>query len=170
MASGADDDRRQIGQAEKGSAARRTNGPERQRSGGPLISDPHSGRVALSPLLSNILLHELDRELERRGCKYVRYADDFSIYWKKKTEARKIGNSVFLFLKNKLKLPINREKSGIRRPVNFKLLGYEFVPTYEKGSKGKYQLVVSESGWKELKEKIRTITSKTAPLSLAERV
>ncbi|MFN8777298.1 MAG: group II intron reverse transcriptase/maturase, partial [Flavobacteriales bacterium] len=123
----------------------------------------------LSPLLSNIMLHELDRYLEKRGCKYVRYADDFSIYCKKKSEARMIGNDVFLFLKDKLKLPINREKSGIRRPVHFKLLGYEFVPTYEKGTKGKYQLVVSESGWKVLKEKIRTITRKTAPLSLAER-
>ena len=123
----------------------------------------------LSPLLSNIMLHELDRYLEKRGCKYVRYADDFSIYCKKKSEARMIGNEVYLFLKDKLKLPINREKSGIRRPVHFKLLGYVFVPTYEKGTKGKYQLVVSESGWKVLKEKIRTITRKTAPLSLAER-
>ena len=124
----------------------------------------------LSPLLSNIMLHELDRELENRGCKYVRYADDFSIYCKKKSEATKMGNEVFLFLKNKLKLPINREKSGIRRPINFKLLGYNFVPTYEKGVKGKYQLVVSESSWKELKEKIRTITRKTAPLTIAERI
>lgn len=123
----------------------------------------------LSPLLSNIMLHELDRHLEKRGCRYVRYADDFSIYCKKKTEARRIGNEVYLFLKDKLKLPINREKSGIRRPVQLRLLGYEFVPTYEKGTKGKYQLVVSESGWRELKEKIRTITRKTAPLSLAER-
>lgn len=123
----------------------------------------------LSPLLSNIMLHELDRELERRGCQYVRYADDFSIYCAKKAEARKIGNEVFLFLKNKLKLPINREKSGIRRPVNFNILGYGFVPTYEKGTKGQYQLVVSEKGWRNLKEKIRTITRKTAPLSLAER-
>jgi len=48
-------------------------------------------------------------------------------------------------------------------------LGYEFVPKYEKGAKGKYQLVVSERGWKELKEKIRTITRKTTPLLLAER-
>jgi RNA-directed DNA polymerase len=123
----------------------------------------------LSPLLSNIMLHELDRHLEKRGVKYVRYADDFSIYCNKKSEARKMGNEVFLFLKNKLKLPINREKSGIRRPVNFKLLGYEFVPTYEKGTRGKYQLVVSENSWKELKDKIRTITRKTAPLRLAER-
>jgi len=124
----------------------------------------------LSPLLSNIMLHELDRHLEKRTCKYVRYADDFSIYCKKKSEARKLGNDVYLFLKNKLKLPINREKSGIRRPVHFKLLGYNFVPTYEKGVKGKYQLVVSESSWKELKEKIRTITRKTAPLTIAERI
>jgi hypothetical protein len=115
------------------------------------------------------MLHELDRHLEKRGIKYVRYADDFSIYCNKKSEARKMGNEVFLFLKNKLKLPINLDKSGIRRPVNFKLLGYEFVPTYEKGTKGKYQLVVSESAWKELKNKIRVITRKTAPLTLAER-
>lgn len=123
----------------------------------------------LSPLLSNIMLHELDRHLEKRSCKYVRYADDFSIYCKKKSEARKMGNEVSLFLKNKLKLPINREKSGIRRPVNFKILGYEFVPTYEKGVKGKYQLVVGEQSWKELKEKIREITRKTSSLTLAER-
>ncbi len=70
----------------------------------------------LSPLLSNIMLHELDKELERRGLRYVRYADDFSVYTKSKRTARKVGNEIYLFLKNKLKLPINREKSGIRRP------------------------------------------------------
>jgi len=101
----------------------------------------------LSPLLSNIMLNELDKELEKQGLRYVRYADDFSIYTKSNTAARKIGNSIFLFLKNKLKLPINREKSGIRRPVNFKVLGYGFVPTYRKGEKGKYQLVASEKSW-----------------------
>ena len=124
----------------------------------------------LSPLLSNIMLHELDRELEKRGCKYVRYADDFSIYCESYSHAKKIGNDVYLFLKDKLKLPINREKSGIRSPVNFKLLGYNFVSTYKKGEKGKYQLVASENSWKHLKEKIRTITRKTAPLTIAERI
>jgi len=98
----------------------------------------------LSPLLSNIMLHELDRELERQGLKYVRYADDFSIYAKTKQQARKVGNSIYKFLKNKLKLPINREKSGIRRPVNFELLGFGFVPTYRKGERGQYQLVVGK--------------------------
>jgi group II intron reverse transcriptase/maturase len=98
----------------------------------------------LSPLLSNIMLHELDRELERQGLRFVRYADDFSIYTKTKSAARKVGNAILKFLKDKLKLSINREKSGIRRPVNFTILGFGFVPTYVKGEKGKYQLVVEQ--------------------------
>ncbi len=124
----------------------------------------------LSPLLSNIMLNELDKEMERQGLKYVRYADDFSIYMKRKSEARKIGNNIYLFLKNKLKLSINREKSGIRRPVNFTILGFEFVPTYVKGDRGKYQLVVSEKSWKSLKQKLKTITRKTTPCSFDERI
>lgn len=124
----------------------------------------------LSPLLSNIMLNELDKEMEKQGLRYVRYADDFSVYTKSNTAARKIGNNLFLFLKNKLKLPINREKSGIRRPVNFKVLGYGFVPTYRKGEKGKYQLVASEKSWKSLKEKLKMITRKTTPMTFDERI
>jgi len=124
----------------------------------------------LSPILSNIMLDELDKELDRRGLKYVRYADDFSIYCKSQWQARKTGNEIFLFLKSKLHLPINREKSGIRRPVNFSLLGYGFVPTYKKGEKGKYQLVVSGKGWKNLKLKLKTITRKTTPATFDERI
>jgi len=124
----------------------------------------------LSPLLSNIMLHELDRELERQGLRYVRYADDFSIYLKGKQEARKVGNRIFLFLRNRLKLPINRAKSGIRRPVQFKLLGYGFVPTYIKGEKGKYQLVADEGSWRSLKQRLKAITRKTSPTTLSERM
>jgi len=124
----------------------------------------------LSPLLSNIMLNELDKEMEKQGLRYVRYADDFSIYAKKKPEARKAGNSIYVFLKNKLKLPINREKSGIRRPVNFTILGFDFVPTYVKGERGKYQLVVSEKSWKTLKQKLKTITRKTTPCTFDERI
>jgi RNA-directed DNA polymerase len=124
----------------------------------------------LSPLLSNIMLNELDKEMEKRGLQYVRYADDFSIYTKSKSTARKTGNEIYLFLKNKLKLPINREKSGIRKPVNFTILGFGFVPTYVKGEKGKYQLVVSEKGWNNLKQKIKTITRKTTPATFDERI
>jgi len=124
----------------------------------------------LSPLLSNIMLHELDKELKRQGLRFVRYADDFSIYCKTNQQARKIGNDTYLFLKDKLKLPINREKSGIRKPVSFTILGYGFVPTYRKGVKGKYQLVVSAKGWKKLKERLKEITRKTTPASFDERI
>lgn len=124
----------------------------------------------LSPLLSNIMLHELDRELEKRGHRYVRYADDFSIYTKSKKAARRVGNSIFLFLKNKLKLPINREKSGIRKPVQFQILGHKFVPTYKKGDKGKYQVVVCDKRWKTLKQELKRITRKTAPSTFDQRI
>jgi len=124
----------------------------------------------LSPLLSNIMLHELDKELEKLGQNYVRYADDFSIYTKTKSAARKMGNNIFLFLKNKLKLPINREKSGIRKPVHFELLGYKFVPTYIKGDKGQYQLVVSEKSWLSLKQRLKSATRKTSPHSFDVRI
>ena len=124
----------------------------------------------LSPLLSNIMLNEMDKELEKQGHRYVRYADDFSIYTKSNYAARKVGNSIYFFLKNKLKLPINREKSGIREPVNFTILGYGFVPTYVKGVKGKYQLVVSDKSWKSLKQKLKTVTRKTTPSTFDERI
>jgi group II intron reverse transcriptase/maturase len=124
----------------------------------------------LSPLLSNIMLNELDKEMEKQGLRYVRYADDFSIYMKSNHAARKTGNKIYLFLKDKLKLPINREKSGIRKPVNFTILGFEFVPTYVKGERGKYQLTVSKKGWEMLKQKLKTITRKTTPCTFDERI
>lgn len=124
----------------------------------------------LSPLLSNILLHELDKELEKRGHRYVRYADDFSIYIENKKSARRIGNSIFLFLKNKLKLRINRQKSGIRKPVQFEILGHRFVPTYQKGVKGQYQMVVSEKKWRTLKQGLKLITKKTTAYTFSERL
>jgi group II intron reverse transcriptase/maturase len=124
----------------------------------------------ISPLLSNILLDLLDKELERRNLKYVRYADDFSIYTKSKKEARKVGNEIYLFLKDKLRLPINKEKSGIRRPSNFEMLGHAFVPTYQKGVKGKYQLVVKKNSWESLKRKLKQITKKIKPYGFEERL
>jgi len=124
----------------------------------------------LSPLLSNIMLDELDKELERQGLRYVRYADDFSIYTTSKAEARKIGNETYLFLKNKLRLPINKDKSGIRIPAKFTILGYTFTSIWDKGAKGQYRLVVSEKGWKSLKRKLKTVTKKTTPMSFDERV
>jgi len=124
----------------------------------------------LSPLLSNILLHELDKELESRKLRYVRYADDFSIYVKSEKSARRVGNGIYLYLKDHLQLPINREKSGIRRPLTFELLGYGFVSSYKKGERGKYQLVVSKKKWESLKASLKAITRKTIPMSFDERI
>lgn len=124
----------------------------------------------LSPLLSNILLNELDKLLESRGVRYVRYADDFSVYVKSKKAAKRVGNNLYLYLKQKLRLPINPEKSGIRRPLTFTMLGYSFVASYQKGSKGKYQLVVEKSKWKAFKAKLKRLTKKTIPADFNERI
>ena len=124
----------------------------------------------LSPLLSNILLNELDKLLESRNLRYVRYADDFSVYVKSKKAAKRVGNNLYLYLKQKLRLPINRQKSGIRRPLTFTILGHSFVASYKKGSKGKYQLVVEKSKWKTFKAKLKMLTKKTVPIDFDERI
>jgi len=124
----------------------------------------------LSPLLSNIMLDQLDKYLEKKGYNFIRYADDFSIYTKSKSEAKAIGNQVYLFLRDRLDLKINKAKSGIRRPSNFTVLGHCFASVYQKGSKGKYQLTVSKGSWDELKRKLKRATKKTLGHSFTERL
>lgn len=124
----------------------------------------------LSPLLSNILLNELDKELEKRGHCFVRYADDFSIYVKSKKAAKRVRKSITKFLEERLRLKVNEEKSGIRRPIQMELLGYGFVPTYRKGEKGKYNLRISPKSFKRLKQKVKWITRKTLPKTFDERI
>ena len=87
----------------------------------------------ISPLLSNILLHELDKELTRKGLKFVRYADDFSIYTKSRYQAKTVGNAIFLFLRDKLKLTINLEKSGIRKPFSSRYWDFRLHQPIKKG-------------------------------------
>ena len=89
--------------------ARRTGTPQ----GGPL-----------SPLLSNILLTDLDRELERRGHKFCRYADDGNVYVKSEAAGKRVLASITHYLESALKLRVNREKSGVGRPWQRKFLGY----------------------------------------------
>jgi len=124
----------------------------------------------LSPLLSNILLHELDEELEKRGHAFVRYADDCSIFLKSKRAAQRVLASITRFIEEKLHLEVNQEKTSICRPIKFVLLGHGYVSSYKKGDKGKYRLCIAKKSWKRLKEKIKFITKKTRPLSLAERI
>ncbi len=124
----------------------------------------------LSPLLSNILLNELDKELTKRKLRFIRYADDFSIYTQYKSHATATLKAIEKYLKTKLKLTINGEKSGVRKPVQFELLGFGFESTYKKGDKGKYQLVVGKKAWTQLKERLKSLTRKTAPISFEERI
>jgi len=124
----------------------------------------------LSPLLSNILLDELDKELEKRGHKFVRYADDCSIFLKSKSAAERVLASISRFLEQKLHLEVNQEKTKIVRPVNFTLLGHGFVPTYKKGEQGQYRLSIAKTSWERLKRKVREITRKTTPKPLRERI
>jgi retron-type reverse transcriptase len=84
------------------------------------------------------MLHELDMEMERRNLRFVRYADDFSIYCKTENEARKTGNSIFLYLRDQLKLPINREKGEERYSpsANLQNIGLRFRIHVSKRGKG----------------------------------
>jgi group II intron reverse transcriptase/maturase len=124
----------------------------------------------LSPLLSNILLNELDKELERRGLRFVRYADDFSIFVKSKRASKRVKRGITKFIEDKLHLKINEDKSQICRPIQYFMLGYGFVPTYKSGEKGKYDLRVNPRSFKQLKQKIKEITRKTSPIPFTERI
>jgi RNA-directed DNA polymerase len=81
----------------------------------------------LSPLLSNILLDDLDQELERRGLRFCRYADDCNIYVSSRRAGERVLSSVTRFLERKLKLTVNRNKSAVARPWERKFLGYSMT-------------------------------------------
>jgi len=124
----------------------------------------------LSPLLSNIILNELDKELSKRGLRFVRYADDCSIFVKSEKAAKRVLKGITKFIENKLKLKVNQEKTKICRPKNLTILGYGFVSTFKKGEKGKYQLVTSEKSFKKLKDTIKLVTRKTSPKTFDEMI
>ena len=111
-----------------------------------------------------------DKELEKRGLRFVRYADDFSIFVKSKRAAVRVRRGITNFVETKLHLKINEEKSQICRPIQYFILGYGFVPTYKKGEKGKYNLRVNPKSFKRLKQKIKEITRKTLPTPFTERL
>ena len=90
----------------------------------------------LSPMLSNIYLTPYDKELEKRGHKFVRYADDCNIFTKIKYSARRVKDSVIRFLEGKMKLKVNMEKTEARRAVGSSFLGFTFINTKTKGGLG----------------------------------
>lgn len=104
----------------------------------------------LSPLLSNILLDALDRELEQRGHHFVRYADDCNVYVKSKAAGERVLESLERFLAKRLRLKVNRSKSAVDRPWNRKFLGYTFTTHH------RAKLKVAPESVKRLKEKLRS--------------
>jgi len=124
----------------------------------------------LSPLLSNTILNELDKFLTSNGWRFIRYADDVSIFLQSKSEAKHVLKQVTEFIEKKLHLKINFEKTQIVRPINYCILGFNFISSYEKGQKGKYRLRVCPKSFKQLKLKIKEITRKTDPTPVREKI
>ena len=118
-------------------------GVEEKRSKGTPQGSP------LSPLLSNIVLDELDKELESRGLSFVRYADDFQIYVKTQRSAQRVKASISKYLLTRLKLKVNEEKSGTGRPWDREFLGYSFT------TENQIRLKPSKSSISRLKKKIK---------------
>jgi len=119
----------------------------------------------LSPLLSNILLDDFDKELERRGHKFVRYADDCNIYVKSKRAGERVLKSVTLYLDKELKLKVNQEKSAVGNPTKRKFLGYSFYY----GRNG-ISFCVHEKSYERLKGKIREITNRNVSMNFDYRI
>jgi RNA-directed DNA polymerase len=108
----------------------------------------------LSPLLSNILLDELDKELERRGHRFCRYADDCNIYVKSQKAGERVMESVTRFLEKRLRLKVNRDKSAVGRPWVRKFLGYSM--TWHK----KPKLKIAPASVQRLKSRIQELLRK----------
>lgn len=114
----------------------------------------------LSPLLSNIVLDELDQELSRRGLSFVRYADDVQILVSSHASAVSVQESIIKFIENKMKLKVNREKSGIKPSYKVNFLGYSLL----NGGK----LGISRLSEQRLKDKLKTITQRNRGVSFEQ--
>jgi len=116
----------------------------------------------LSPLLSNIVLSELDEELARRGHRFVRYADDCNIYVRSERAGQRVMASVTSFINRRLRLKVNEGKSAVARPETRHFLGYRLQPV--KGAPA--EVLLSERSVKRLSERIREITPRSRGRSL----
>jgi RNA-directed DNA polymerase len=115
----------------------------------------------LSPLLANIVLDDLDKELERRGHRFVRYADDFLIFVKSRHAALRVGRSVVRFLKQRLKLEINQQKSRVVRANKCEYLGFIFPDK---------RIVWTPESLENFKYNIRRLTARSWGISMELRL
>ena len=123
---------------------------------------PQGGNI--SPILSNIMLNELDKELEKRGLQFVRYADDCVIFTKSKKSAERVMENITKFIESKLRLKVNRTKSKVDRPWRIKYLGFSFYQV-----KGRIEIKIHPKSIAKFKDKIRTITSRSNAMSMESR-
>ncbi|WP_200816336.1 group II intron reverse transcriptase/maturase [Pedobacter nyackensis] len=119
----------------------------------------------LSPLLSNIILDELDSTLEERGHRFVRYADDCSIYVRSSKSAHRVMNKIAVYLEEGLKLKVNREKSKVSTPTQSRLLGFSF---YSRDKRWKVR--IAPKSLLRIKETIRKHTMRSKPVPLTSRI
>ena len=119
----------------------------------------------LSPLLSNIMLDELDKELEKRGHRFCRYADDCNIYVKSKRAGERVMKNITSFIEGKLKLKVNINKSAVERPWKRKFLGFTLGIMF-----GKAYSSISKQSLKKHKDKLREILSRSNPMTLEQRI
>ena len=118
----------------------------------------------LSPLLSNLLLDDLDRELERRGHRFVRYADDCNIYVKSERAGQRVMEGVKNFLTRKLRLKVNESKSAVARPKDRKFLGFSFT----NGETVRRR--IAPKAIERFKERIRVLTRRTRGISIEQMI
>jgi RNA-directed DNA polymerase len=118
----------------------------------------------LSPLLSNILLDELDKELERRGHRFVRYADDANVYVQSKAAGERVMTTLECFLWKRLRLKVNRDKSAVARPSERKFLGY----TISRQSEPK--LMVAPKSMQRLKAKLKPLFRQGRGMKLVDTI
>jgi RNA-directed DNA polymerase len=117
----------------------------------------------LSPLLSNVVLDELDRELERRGHRHVRYADDCNIYVRSQRAGERVMENITRFLATKLKLKVNQAKSAVARPRDRKFLGFSFTSDKQPRRRIALKAILR------FKERIRELTCRTRGISMEQR-
>jgi hypothetical protein len=116
----------------------------------------------LSPLLSNIVLSELDEELARRKLRFVRYADDCNVYVRSERAGHRVKASLTQFIERRLRLKVNEAKSAVARPETRHFLGFRLLPV--RGASP--EVLLSERSVKRLREKIRELTPRSAGRSL----
>ena len=128
------------------------------------VPSAHSNGGPISPLLANIMLNDLDKELTKRGHSFVRYADDCNIYVASERAGQRVYQSVSKFLQERLNLKVNENKSAVDHPSRRKFLGFSFTSCWQ------VKLRIAPKTKMRFKEQIRQLTNRSRSISMKERL